>query len=81
MKKQSHKSSDKIVKLVHEYLGENSQQPILDEVAEHMKDCPDCYVYVDSVQQTIQLMKKVDLSETCPKSVEYRLLKSLKIET
>jgi hypothetical protein len=81
MKKHSHKSSEKIVKLVHEYLGENSQKPILDEVADHMKDCPDCYIYVDSVQQTIQLMKKIDLSEKCPKSVEHRLLKSLKIES
>lgn len=79
MKYHLHKKSDRIVKLVHEYLGQNSQERIIDEISDHMNDCPDCYIYIDSVKQTIQLMQKISLSSSYPKSVEHKLLKSLNI--
>ncbi|MBT3180199.1 MAG: hypothetical protein HOB40_11075 [Candidatus Marinimicrobia bacterium] len=80
MSKTHHKDSDRIIKLVHEYLGENSDKTILDEVADHMNGCPDCYIYINSVKQTIQLMKKVNQVKELPSEVEFRLYKSLKIK-
>jgi predicted anti-sigma-YlaC factor YlaD len=74
-----HNKTDRIVKLVHDYLGKNSQTEILDEVANHMKNCPECFIYVDSVKQTIQLMKKVEINKKLPSAIENRLYKSLNI--
>jgi predicted anti-sigma-YlaC factor YlaD len=74
-----HNKTDRIVKLVHDYLGKNSQTEILDEVANHMKNCPECFIYVDSVKQTIQLMKKIEINKKLPSAIENRLYKSLNI--
>jgi predicted anti-sigma-YlaC factor YlaD len=79
MKYHLHKKSDRIVKLVHEYLGENSHEELLSEVSDHMTDCPECYIYIDSVKQTIQLMRRVGSPNAYSKDIEHRLLKSLNI--
>lgn len=71
---------ERIVKLVHEQLGRNIDADIIKEVAEHLKECPDCHIYIDSVHQTINLLRTIDAHHSLPKDVENRIYKSLKLD-
>lgn len=75
-----HNHNDRIVKLVHDQLGRNVNAEIIEEVAKHMKECPDCTIYVDSVHQTVNLIKNIDAHSPLPNGVEKRIYKSLKLE-
>lgn len=79
MRKHIHKHDDEIIKLVRKQLGNDVDAEIIEEVAQHMKECPDCYIYVDSVHQTINLIKNIDAHSSLPADVEKRLFKSLKL--
>ncbi|MBC8322090.1 MAG: hypothetical protein H8E70_00810 [Candidatus Marinimicrobia bacterium] len=78
--KHIHKKEDEIIQLVHKQLGENVDAQIIKEVELHMKECPDCHIYVDSVKQTIDLIKNIDVNSDLPQDVENRLYKSLELE-
>ncbi len=80
MRKHFHGIDDEIIKLVQRQLGRDVDADIMEEVAQHMKECPDCHIYVDSVHQTINLIKNIDSNNSLPADVEKRLFKSLKLE-
>ncbi|MCF7804384.1 MAG: zf-HC2 domain-containing protein [Candidatus Marinimicrobia bacterium] len=56
---------------------------LCDEVKEHLKDCPDCQVYVDTLRETVYLYRgaaKQDEDEGIPDDVSDRLFKVLKLD-
>ena len=54
---------------------------LCDEVKEHLKDCPDCKVYVDTLRQTVYLYRgEQEQEEGIPADVSDRLFKVLKLD-
>ncbi|MDP7036902.1 MAG: hypothetical protein QF453_03115 [Candidatus Marinimicrobia bacterium] len=78
--KHIHKNDDKIIQLVQKQLGKDVDAEVIAEVSLHMKDCPDCHIYLDSFKQTINLIKNIDVNTNLPIEVEKRLYKTLKLE-
>ncbi len=76
----AHKKNDPIIQLVHDQLGKNINSNLAEAVARHMEECPDCLIYVDSVRQTINLIKNIDAHSPLPQDVENRIFKTLKLE-
>ncbi|MBS1270968.1 MAG: hypothetical protein MAGBODY4_00097 [Candidatus Marinimicrobia bacterium] len=55
---------------------------LCDEVKEHLKECPDCRVYVDTLRETVYLYRgdtKMEEQEGVPAEVSDRLFKVLKL--
>ncbi|HKJ69765.1 MAG TPA: hypothetical protein VKA68_17545 [bacterium] len=54
---------------------------LCDEVKEHIKDCPDCKIYVDTLRQTVYLYRgEQEQEEGIPAEVSDRLFKVLKLD-
>ncbi len=56
---------------------------LCEEVKEHLKDCPECSVYVDTLRQTVYLYRgdyEEDKKEGIPEEVSDRLFKVLKLD-
>lgn len=78
--KHKHNHDPKIMHLVEEQLGDDFDASVIAEVAEHMEDCPDCRIYVDSVKQTIKLYRVSETDCSVPDDVSSRLFKVLKLD-
>lgn len=68
-----------LIKLLEEQLGKDVDARIIREVAEHMEECPDCRVFVDSVKQTIKLYRVTEKETSIPDNVSERLFKVLNL--
>ena len=67
--------------LICEQLGEDIDEEICAEVAEHMAQCPDCRMQIDSVKETVHLYRKdFDQTAALPGDVEERLYKVLSLK-
>ncbi len=57
---------------------------LCDEVKEHLKDCPECKIYVDTLRQTVYLYRgeyeREKKKEAVPADVSARLFKVLKLD-
>ncbi len=60
-------------------LGEDFDSVILEDVAKHLENCPDCRVYYDSVKQIVKIYRVTETETDIPSDVSERLFKILKI--
>jgi predicted anti-sigma-YlaC factor YlaD len=60
-------------------LGEDFDSEILEDVAKHLENCPDCRVYYDSVKQIVKIYRVTETETDIPSDVSERLFKILKI--
>jgi len=75
-----HQHDDTMINKIENQLGNDFDAEIVAEVAEHMRDCPDCKIYVDSVKQTIKLFRVTETDTSVPEDVSDRLFKMLKLK-
>ena len=61
-------------------LGEDLESPACREVQEHLKTCPTCKVYFDTVRKTVTLCRQCEEEEKIPEDVKSRLFKVLHLE-
>jgi len=61
-------------------LGEDIDGDIVQELADHIKQCQDCKVDVDTIQQTIKIVRTGDFEYLIPKNVSKRLFQALNLE-
>jgi len=61
-------------------LGEDIDGDIVQELANHIKQCQDCKVDVDTIQQTIRIVRSGDFEYLIPKNVSKRLFKALDLK-
>lgn len=66
--------------LIEEHLGEDYDAELIDDVAKHLDECPDCKVYINSVHETIELYRETDSRVELPEKISKRLIKVLKLE-
>lgn len=74
------KHSKEFQTLICEQLGEDIDEEICAEIAEHMAQCPDCRMQIDSVKETVYLYRKdFDKATALPGDVKERLYKVLSL--
>ncbi len=74
-----HNHKKEILKLLEQQLGKDIDADLIQEVAQHMEECPDCKIYVDSVKQTIKLYRTTENEQSIPDDVSERLYKTLQL--
>ncbi|MCK5331223.1 MAG: hypothetical protein KAK01_07435 [Candidatus Marinimicrobia bacterium] len=76
-----HQHDEKMMNKIAEQLGNDFNAKVIAEVAEHMRECPDCKIYVDSVKQTIKLYRVTESESSVPEDVSDRLFTVLKLDS
>ena len=61
-------------------LSEDIDNSTINELASHIKQCEDCKVDVDTIQQTIKLIRTGDFEVLLPQNVSKRLFKVLDLD-
>ncbi|TFG94905.1 MAG: hypothetical protein E4H13_14170 [Calditrichales bacterium] len=74
MKSKNHKD---VYKQICDFMGEDLDAPICKEVAEHLEECPNCKVYLDTVRKTVILCRDAEKEQQMPNDVKERLFKIL----
>ena len=77
-----HNHQDTFNKLCDD-LSDNINGELCDEVKEHLKDCPECRIYVDTLKQTVYLYRgeqEIEEEEGIPEDVSNRLFKVLNLD-
>lgn len=73
--------NDKILSdILNNKLGEDIDDNTIQELADHIKKCEDCKMDVDTIQQTIKLVRTGDFEVLLPPSVSKRLFKVLDLD-
>lgn len=70
----------KMVEQICDFMGEDIDSPACQEVADHLKMCPTCRVYFDTVKKTVTLCRDIDDDKKIPDDVADRLYKVLNLE-
>lgn len=68
------------IKKICDIMGEDFDNPICQEVMEHLEKCPTCKVYYDTTKKTVLLCQDNDCPEELPEDVNERLMKALDLE-
>lgn len=73
--------NDKILSdILNNKLGEDIDNNTIQELADYIKKCEDCKMDVDTIQQTIKLVRTGDFEVLLPPSVSKRLFKVLDLD-
>jgi len=64
------------LKELSDYLDENTDSALREQLEQHIAQCPNCWVIADTTRKTIRVYKGVDLYPI-PKDVEDRLMRAL----
>ena len=76
MKSNNHQE---IHKQICDFMGEDLDAPICKEVADHLEECPNCRVYLDTVRKTVILCRDAEKEQHLPDDVKNRLFKVLNL--
>ncbi|RMF06266.1 MAG: anti-sigma factor [Candidatus Neomarinimicrobiota bacterium] len=77
--KEQESNKEKMIRLVEEYLGEDYDREVMEDIRRYMEECPECKVYIDSVRDTIKLYRVTREETTIPSDVSQRLFKKLNL--
>jgi len=61
---------------LNEYLDETADPGLRQELEQHVNECPNCWVVVDTTRKTLQIFKSTE-PEDLPPDVERRLMEAL----
>lgn len=75
-----HEHSKERIKQICEFMGEDIDAPVCQEMLEHLNACPTCKVYYDTVKKTVFLCRDHECPEKLPTDVRYRLMKILDLD-
>ena len=70
-------------KTVHEicnYLGQDLDNPMCKELIQHLKECPDCQFYLETVKLTVNLFRETHPAKPVPEDLKKKLLTSLNLK-
>jgi len=70
----------KMVAQICDFMGEDIDSPACQEVADHLKMCPTCKVYFDTVKKTVTLCRDMEDDKKIPVDVSSRLYKILNLD-
>lgn len=67
----------KIIDELCNYLGQDLNHPMCKELMQHVRECPECRIYLDTVKMTVSLYRKKIEQKPVPKHVTQELFKIL----
>ncbi len=77
----NHHNHDKqLLDSLQSQFGKDIDSEVMENIAKHMKDCPDCKIYVDSVKHTVKIYRTTEKNQSVPEDVSDRLFKTLKLK-
>jgi predicted anti-sigma-YlaC factor YlaD len=76
----THHHPEEVIKKVCEQMGEDLEAPFCKEVTDHLKECPNCKIYFDTVKKTVVLCRELEEQQNMPADVRQRLLKILRLD-
>ncbi|MFC1557431.1 zf-HC2 domain-containing protein, partial [candidate division KSB1 bacterium] len=66
-------------KEICDYLGGDLDSEMCEEIKEHLENCPECGVYIDSIKRTVYLYQKNKEGYTIPNDCRKKILKNIKV--
>lgn len=75
-----HQHSPDIIKQICDQMGADLNAPACREVKEHLKNCPDCQVYFNTVRKTVTWCRDLEEKKNIPPEIRNRLLKKLHLD-
>jgi anti-sigma factor (TIGR02949 family) len=79
-KKHEHKDCRKLLSSLSEYVDGELSEELCQVLENHMEDCEDCRIVVDTLRKTVYLYNKTSQTENIPSDIRQRLFKSLDLE-
>lgn len=77
--KQAMLTCKEIINLLSDYIDGHLSPDICEAIEQHMAECHNCYVIVDSLRKTVILYRQLEPPEM-PSDVEARLFRVLNLE-
>jgi anti-sigma factor (TIGR02949 family) len=75
-----HKNCKKLLGSLSEYVDGELDEALCSVLEEHLEDCEDCRIVVDTLRKTVYLYHAKAETEHIPSDIRQRLYKSLNIE-
>ncbi len=69
----------KIIDELCNYLGQDLNHPMCKELLQHVQECPECRIYIDTIKMTVSLYRQKHESKPVPEKVTEQLFKKLNI--
>ena len=74
-----HHHPREVIKQICDQMGENLDAPFCKEVTDHLKECPNCRIYFDTVKKTVVLCREMEEKQNIPAEMHQRLMKKLRL--
>ncbi len=69
----------KIIDELCNYLGQDLNHPMCKELLQHVQECPDCRIYIDTIKMTVSLYRQKSENQPVPQKVTAQLFKKLNL--
>ncbi len=79
-KKHEHNNCHKLLGSLSEYVDGELDDELCAMLEQHLEDCENCRIVVDSLRKTVYLYRTTSEEETLPEDIRVRLFRSLNIE-
>ena len=79
-KKHEHDNCRQLLGSLSEYVDGELSDELCSVLEEHIEDCKDCRIVVDTLRKTVNIYHMTSEPEVLPGDIRKRLFKSLKIE-
>jgi anti-sigma factor (TIGR02949 family) len=79
-KKHEHKNCRQLLGSLSEYVDGELDEELCNVLEQHLEDCEDCRIVVDTLRKTVYLYHTTTDAEDIPADIRQRLYKSLNIE-
>ena len=73
-------NKNELLDILNNKLGEDIDNTTVQDLADHIKQCEDCKMDVDTIQQTIKIVRSGDFEVLLPQNVSKRLFKVLGLD-
>ena len=80
IKRHSHKNCKKLLGSLSEYVDGELDQEFCSELEQHLEDCEDCRIVVDTLRKTVNLYHITAQDQVISPDIRQRLFKTLNIE-
>jgi anti-sigma factor RsiW len=79
-KRHEHKNCRQLLGSLSEYVDGELDEELCSVLEQHLEDCEDCRIVVDTLRKTVYLYHATADVETIPSDIRQRLYRSLNIE-
>ena len=73
-------NNNELLDILNNKLGEDIDITTVQDLADHIKKCEDCKMDVDTIRQTIKIVRSGDFEVLLPQNVSKRLFKVLGLD-